>query len=290
MRELIIGSIGPRPNEEITTPPDGGGGGGGGGNGPDTVVVVGNPVPYAPDWGMGDPGSGGGDSGNTGGGGDPGSNGGLGPGYTPLPGASSAATAWADDHVATVSFDTSGNGVTSREIEYVQRYHDDLSRFYDWAHGHLGDSFDLGHGKTTTVAAVFNAIDIAVVNVYVNPDGPQPDPYHPGQYQEELAGPRGGISRITTVNGLPEFDAAMIYIQPGNPNVVDYHNNYSPNTGVDYLLFHEMGHVIEGLLNNSLQAEGAGNYVARELELALNLKLLSDQAGNLVEPGGGYVW
>lgn len=233
----------------------------------DKPIVVSHP-PYPGGYNPGEvnpvnPGSGG--SGGTGTGGLTGSGNNSG-GYS-TSGATSEANNFADAHL-------SNKGVfLADQIDY-QYAHDDLAKMYDYAKGHPYASFDVGNGQTMSYNDAIRALDH--VQMVITSDA-------------TLAGATGAITRVNSDNA-----SLTIYINPESSNQSTYDNTFNMGTGINYVVFHEIGHALNFFQPNGSFGglekivEGSANTAGRSLEMALGIPLLARGSG-LVEPGNGYV-
>lgn len=201
---------------------------------------------------------------------------GTGPGYPPpsspppsggggtysTPGVSAAANSFANAHSA-------NHGTTALDQQTYQRLHDDLAKFYDFATAHPNQLIDIGAGKMITFNQALQ--DFQHVTDIITDDSSL----------STGSGSTGAATHGTYVNGVATFTT---YIDPQAGN----YGTYSNQSGYDYEVFHEMGHVDNFYQDNANYTnEADANTAAKSIESAMGIPLLNAN-GTTVTPTGGY--
>lgn len=198
-----------------------------------------------------------------------GGTGGSGQGGYSTSDASSAANAFANSHMANA-------GTTADDAKWAQRIHDDLAHLYDYAAAHPNEMMDIGHDQLISMKQVMAYLQKSFVFISDN---------------ESFTAPPQGTNRgaATVAGSLPAAEERTSYFIPGNSYSQVYENNYQGNQGIDYDLFHELGHALNFAdpTGNGYD-EAAANTAGRSIEEAMGLSLMHFHDGTIAPPGGGY--
>jgi hypothetical protein len=189
------------------------------------------------------PGNGGSGSGSGGGGGG---------GYV-SPNRSTAANNFANKHLKQL-------GSTAADLHAYQLAHDDLAALYDYTQAHPNDIVNLGNGKSTTFSSALSDINNVTFNI----------------------SDTGGGSTGANTQPNSTFTSYTITYNTQNQNSKDYASRQG-DAGINYGIFHELGHVLEGSENRSdFTNEASANTAARSLESQLGIAQMT------APPGYGY--
>jgi hypothetical protein len=136
-----------------------------------------------------------------------------------------------------------------------------VAKFYDYAKANPNALIDIGNGKTITATQALDGIARAAI---------------------VIADTGGGA---TGANTAPDsnYNNYAITINTQNTNIQGYANGFGDG-GIDYVIFHELGHVLNDVYNRSVAEtdEAAANSAGRSLENAAGIPLMA------VPPTNGY--
>lgn len=254
---------------------------------PGDIIVVGDPGSGG-GGGLG-PGVGSGDSGGNGGynpnptlTGDPGGGGPSAPYQSP--GRSAEANAFADAHLK-------DEGIFSDDHTVFREDHDDLAKLYDTIADKISDQLYLGDGKVASLVQEYVEISQAVIHIT-------------DDFLFDLqSGQQVGAQTIANDDGT-----LNVYLNTGEQQSENYENlntgqyDYYGTSGIDYQLFHELGHVVQYFEDRALYdlpsvsdgnasspREAQANTIGMGLENEADIRLLSNYAGTPVTPSFGYL-
>ena len=178
------------------------------------------------------------------------SSGSVGTGYS-TPGTTAAANDFADSHVKNM-------GSTADDVAAAHQAHDNLAKWFDFAAQNPNSPVYIGNNQAITAPQALDAFSHIVFRI-VDTGG----------------GVSGGETSFNPATGRAVVDY--------NPAKASGYLSSFGIGGTNYVMFHELGHVINGIYNFSkLGDEAAANSAGRSLENSLGITLMS------APPRGGY--
>lgn len=200
--------------------------------------------------------------------------------------ASAVGNAYADAHVV-------NNGTTADDLTVYKKAHDDLAKLFDKALLNPNELVDLGNG--IKIPAAQAVLDLSKATIEIT-----------DQALRDINGNLSIRPDHTAVGAQTRDNGNGTYTIQINPAVADiqgFMNGFINGTGLNFVIFHELGHVLEGINNPSAYTysnvpanfpyeyyliEGSANTAGKSLEEFLGLALMTDLNGNISPPDPGY--